>query len=205
MTVVSVEQGADPEVLNVGLEDGSRFFLRLPYLDPLFLESRADLLGKDLSEVEEASLRLAGERFDAERAALRLIALREHSRAELSAKLAKRDFRDKVTAPVLDRLAEAGLLDDARFAELWVESRLARKVEGPSVLIARLRARGVSRETARAAANRAAGGELEVLLVERFLAAEGGTPSLDDPELRRRLLKAGFSLSAVREAFERRC
>ncbi len=204
MTVISVEQGADPEVLIIGLEDGSRFLCRLSYLDAAFASSGAELLGRALSAEEEADLRLAGERSRAERAALRLIALREHSRAELSVKLLKRGFGDREISPVLLRLGEEGLLDDARFAELWVESRLARKYEGPAVLMARLRARGVSREGAREAVSRAAGGDREAALVERFLAAEGGPRSEDDRQVRFRLRKAGFSSGAIREAFERK-
>ncbi len=203
MTVVSVEKGADPEVLNVGLEDGSRFLFRLSYLEAPYA-SGEELLGRALSMEEETDLRFAGERYRAERAALRLIALREHSRAELSVKLRKRGFGEREIAPVLARLIDERLLDDARFAELWVESRLARKCEGPAVLLARLRAHGVSREIAREAVNRAVGGDREASLVERFLAAEGGAGSGDDRLVRLRLRKAGFSSGAIREALERK-
>lgn len=201
MTVVSVKLGADPEVLNVGLQDGSSFFIRTSYLD---IPALAAFLapGKELTEEEESTLVRAGDRFRAEHSSLRLISLREHSRAELELKLRKRGFGDRDTAIVLDRLVEEGLVDDERYAELWVESRVVRKNEGPMVLIARLRAHGVSREIARTVVSRVVGEEVEVSLVRRFLAAEGGIPSREDPALRERLRKAGFSSQSVREAFD---
>jgi hypothetical protein len=39
--------------------------------------------------------------------------------------------------------------------------------------------------------------------VDRFLSTVGGHPSRDDPALRERLHKAGFSSRAIREAFDR--
>jgi regulatory protein len=201
MTVVSVKTGADPEVLNVGLQDGSSFFIRTSYLElPSLVASLSP--GNELSEEEESVLLRAGERLRAEHSSLRLIALREHSRAELELKLRKRGFGERDTAVVLDRLVDEGLVDDERYAELWVESRIIRRNEGPMVLIARLRAHGVSRDIARAVVSRVAGGEVEVSIVRRFLAAEGGLPSREDPALRERLRKAGFSSQAVREAFD---
>jgi len=53
--------------------------------------------------------------------ALRLLARREHSRAELTAKLAVHGTAGEIAA-LLDELAAAGLLSDARFAESWLRS-----------------------------------------------------------------------------------
>jgi SOS response regulatory protein OraA/RecX len=58
--------------------------------------------------------------------ALRLLARREHSRAELARKLAAEAERRKRSRSVLDQLEQAGLLSDARFAEALVFSRAAR-------------------------------------------------------------------------------
>jgi hypothetical protein len=51
---------------------------------------------------------------------------------------------------------------------------------------------------------RAAGGDREATLVDRFLAAEGGPRAEDDRQVRFRLRKAGFSSGAIREALERK-
>jgi regulatory protein len=63
---------------------------------------------------------------EAKDAALRLLAVRARSRGELERRLAQRGFGEAVVAAALDRLAEAGLVDDAAFAAAYAESRAAR-------------------------------------------------------------------------------
>lgn len=77
---------------------------------------------------------------------LRLLTVRARTRAELEAQLTKRDFPDDVSARVLDRLVEVGLLDDAAFAEQWVHTRRANAGKGKRALAAELRTKGVDPE-----------------------------------------------------------
>ncbi|MCV7163375.1 recombination regulator RecX [Mycobacterium stomatepiae] len=78
---------------------------------------------------------------------LRLLTARSHTRAELSGQLAKRGYPGDVSARVLDRLAAAGLVDDADFAEQWVRSRHARAGKSKRALAAELHTKGVDKET----------------------------------------------------------
>ncbi len=80
--------------------------------------------------------------------ALRLLARREHSRAELARKLAA-DATAEDIQTVLDQLEQAGLLSDARFAESLVFSRAARF--GNARLCHDLRAKGIADELIAAA------------------------------------------------------
>ena len=74
---------------------------------------------------------------------MRLLAGREHSRAELIAKLARRGFDAEALERVLDNLAERGLQSDARFAEQFVATRM-RRGSGPLRIRAELRQRGIA-------------------------------------------------------------
>ncbi len=75
--------------------------------------------------------------------ALRLLARREHSRAELARKLATEPSADaEAIEEILDRLERDGYLSDERFAEAFVASRSAR--HGARRLRHDLRSRGVS-------------------------------------------------------------
>ncbi|APZ42241.1 regulatory protein RecX [Acidihalobacter ferrooxydans] len=74
--------------------------------------------------------------------ALRLLAQREHSFAELRVKLAGRGFSETETMATLAALADAGLQSDARYAEVYVRSRAGRSY-GPLRIRAELRQRGV--------------------------------------------------------------
>src|SRR2546427_439673 len=51
--------------------------------------------------------------------ALRLLSVRERSRAELRSKLAEKGFHPSIVIRVLDRLEESDLQSDRRFAEIF--------------------------------------------------------------------------------------
>jgi regulatory protein len=77
---------------------------------------------------------------------LRLLTARARTRAELAGQLAKRGYPDDVSAKVLDRLADVGLIDDAGFAEQWVHSRRANAGKGKRALAAELHTKGVDND-----------------------------------------------------------
>lgn len=79
--------------------------------------------------------------------ALRLLARREHSRWELRRKLASRGHDAGVLEAAIAELAQAGLQSDARFAESYVRSAIARG-QGPVKMRANLRARGIDAQGA---------------------------------------------------------
>src|SRR6476469_4885221 len=74
---------------------------------------------------------------------LRLLTVRARTRSELEGQLTKRGYPDDVSARVLDRLAQVGLIDDVDFAEQWVRSRRLNAGKGKRALAAELRTKGV--------------------------------------------------------------
>ena len=74
--------------------------------------------------------------------ALRLLARREHSRAELTRKLERAGHTDSEIAPLLDELEAKNWLSDRRFAESYVADKRART--GAIKLAFELRQRGIS-------------------------------------------------------------
>jgi regulatory protein len=132
-------------------------------------------------------------------AALRLLARREHSRAELSTKLAERHGASpEQIAPLLDELAGRGLQSDARLAESVLASQ-ARRL-GPRRIAQTLRRKGLDEGLVAASVAQAREGELEraaALWRQRF----GGAPAPQDPQARQReaarqlrfLLARGYS------------
>jgi regulatory protein len=77
---------------------------------------------------------------------LRLLTARARTRAELAGQLAKRGYPDDVSARVLDRLTDVGLVDDAGFAEQWVHSRRVNAGKGKRALAAELHTKGVEND-----------------------------------------------------------
>lgn len=73
---------------------------------------------------------------------MRLLAAREHSRLELTRKLAQRRYDAALLEQVLDRLQQTGLQSDERFTESFIESRI-RKGQGPVRIRQELKERGI--------------------------------------------------------------
>lgn len=96
----------------------------------------ASTLSEALGEAEE---RCARER------ALRLLGYRERSVAELARKLAEDGYSGRTVTTVVDRMVELGLVDDARFARLWVRGRVSAGY-GPRRVSRELKERGLSPE-----------------------------------------------------------
>lgn len=81
-------------------------------------------------------------------AALRLLGTRARSRAEMRERLTKREFTADEVESTLKRLDDAGLLDDAEFAEEWVRTRHQFSGRGRVALKQELRMKGIDDATA---------------------------------------------------------
>lgn len=82
--------------------------------------------------------------------ALRQLTVRQRTRAELQAAMARKNVPEDAAREVLDRFTEVGLLDDAGFARDWVATG-ARRMRGRRVLAQELSAKGVAPELIEAA------------------------------------------------------
>jgi regulatory protein len=100
---------------------------------------------------------------------------------------------------VLARLLELGLVDDRRYAGLWLKARVRRGKKGPRTLETALRAKGIDRETAAEALGTALAGEAEAGLLERCARAEREKRG-PGSDIRFFLKSEGFSSAAI-EAF----
>ena len=76
---------------------------------------------------------------------------RARTRRELADKLRSRNVPDEVATRLLDRFTEVGLIDDAAFARLWVESRQSSRGLAKRALADELRRKGVDAEIVREA------------------------------------------------------
>ena len=127
---------------------------------------------------------VGGQTADPE-AVARLICLRQltaapRTRAQLAHTLRRRGVPQEAADAVLGRFAEVGLIDDATFANAWVESRHYGRGLGRRALAAELNMRGVDREDIRAAVDKLSP-ETEAAtaraLVDRRLASTAGQPA----------------------------
>lgn len=147
-----------------------------------------------------------------ERSAVRSLAMRNQSRVGLIRGLRRKGFDAPTAEAVAEKYAEAGAIDDARFAETQVRNELARRPAGRRLLEAKLRAKGIADGDARPAIDAALADRDEyedaLGMARRTVASIGrGVGRAPEPDVIRRrvvgrLARRGFSGDAVRRAVD---
>ncbi len=108
------------------------------------LEAARLRLGQCLTDDEVQALLEAGAAQKALDRAIRFLAYRPRSAAEVRRYLAKKDAPEPIIVYVLERLQAQGYLDDLSFARFWVADRERFKPLGPRALRYDLRQKGVA-------------------------------------------------------------
>lgn len=159
---------------------------------PLEVVARVRLvMGEELDRLRLRELACELRRARALDGALRALGRREQSVAELDRRLERRGVAPALRAETVERLEQAGLVDDGRYALRQAES-MAERGHGDAAIRWRLEQDGVAPElVARAIA--AAGPERD--RARRIVAARGS-----GPRTARELARKGFGDDAVEEA-----
>jgi regulatory protein len=212
MTLVSLKSDAEngAEFIKITLSDDSSFSLKTCYLsetapNPFLWET-----GREISSAEEEDLRFAASCYRAERAGLRLISRAEQTETGISRKLEQRGHDRPSVSAVVSRFVSLGLINDERYAELWLRSRLVRgggKAPTPRKLSASLRNRGIDSSTVEKALKKILDTETELALLthymERAPSGTGNSPQASSGfSLRGGLKFEGFSQAVLSMYFE---
>lgn len=206
MTVLSVKRGADPDILKIGLSDGSLFYIRPSYishpmisrLDSLLLQNNGS--GLEISYEEQELLLFASECFQLERKALQLIGRAEQTRQGLFQKLKRHGYSEKAIHAVLDRLESLDLINDRRFAAAWIHTQLAlHTIKSAYQLIFHLMQRGVDAQIADELVKSFYPAELEKEAIKGYLRkGRFNVEELTPLVLKQILQKARFSKKSIR-------
>ena len=214
MFIVSIKPETGGEASKLELSDGSFFLFRACYLPPNVDTSLGETAegraaeGREISDDEEAAFRFAAACLRTEKTALRLLARAEQNTFGLSRKLEKRGYDPACVRAVLEQLGETGLLDDRRYARLWLETRLCRQSSGPWRLLAALRSRGIDSDDAEAALKESLDDETEFRLLlrytEKFLRKHKTAGDSDEERraLKYTLKREGFSPQNIQRFFD---
>ena len=139
--------------------------------------------------------------IQAEKAALRLIARAEQCSAGLTRKLEKRGYDSASINKVISNLCEINLLDDKRFARLWLLSHM-HLTRSPRRLLSSLCSRGIDLDDAKNTLKEVLDKETELALLERF--AKKYTKKTDNKSEIKFLLKnEGFSTKIIEEFLQK--
>lgn len=101
-------------------------------------------VGQKISNEKVIQLKSEDENEVAYQHALKLISYRDRSSAEVRQHLHKKQIPAETIDRILDRLGENGLLNDAQFADLWVENRNEFRPRSHRMLAIELRKKGIS-------------------------------------------------------------
>ncbi|MEY9848567.1 regulatory protein [Streptacidiphilus sp. BW17] len=141
---------------------------------------------------------------------LRLLTGSARTRRQLADALRRKEIPDEVAEEVLDRLEQVGLIDDAAYAEAWVEQRQRHRGLARRALANELRAKGVAGDVVQRAVAQVEPEDEEAAarrLVERKLRSTAGL----DRQVRLRRLAGmlarrgypeGLALRVVRSALD---
>jgi len=165
---------------------------------------------EDAGDAEPAGPGGADPQEAARQICLRLLATAPRTRAQLATALRRRRVPEEVAEAVLGRFAEVRLIDDAAFAQAWVETRHHGRGLARRALSAELRQRGVAAEEVRAAVGSL--GDQDELATARRLVARRVEATRGRPlparvrhlvgMLARKGYPAGLAFQVVREALE---
>ena len=179
------------------LDDGREIPIDLHTFDESVYRVGGSITEEQLEELQQLSMyHRARER------ALYLLGLRDYACRELEQKLLS-EATPEIAAAVIERLREVGLLDDERYAERMARSLSEYKQMPRRRVMQELQRRGVSRDTASAAAE-----EIECEDFEQALAIlrKKYYNKMSDRDARQRVVAAlarrGFSYEAVRQAMQ---
>jgi regulatory protein len=103
-------------------------------------------VGQELSDDQITQLLAEDELEMAYQRAIHFIHYRERSEAEIHLYLKKKKISENVIGKVLDKLREAGLVNDQRFAQMWVENRSEFHPRSLRVMTMELRRYGITHE-----------------------------------------------------------
>ena len=210
MTVVSLktEKPRSDGVFKIKFSDGSSLLLTTDYLPETVLpdgEKNLHLweLDRELSAGEEEAFRFAAACYRAEKISLGLVARAEQNSLGLTAKLERRGFDSRVVKAVVSRLLERNLLNDSRYAELWIRSRLAmKKAPSPQWLLIALGRRGIDRSSSLKALGKVLDPETEYALLLKYLEKILFPEGKEVFSLRTQLKHEGFSSDALKRYFD---
>jgi len=202
MTILSLKAESPREegLFRAELGDGSQFLFLLEYL-PEGLRANLEE-DRELSCQEEEALQFAASCYLAEKAALRLIARAEQNTLGLTAKLERRGYSSSVVKAVVSRLLDQDLLNDERFAKLWVNSRLSYgKAQSPFRLRVSLGKKGIDGDLSLKTIRGLLDPDTEYALLLKYLEKAGISNDKTGSFLKAQLKNEGFSYEVLDRYF----
>ena len=195
MVIYGTEQ-VSPEVIKINSSAGLAFFIRISYLNEVSPEEI--VLNAEFEGQKEQDIIDAGMCYAAEMKAVEYLARAEQCRFKLTQKLLQKNYEKQYVSRALDYLERKNYLNDARFAEFWLNGRKINHSEGHTKLLAELMSRGISKDVAQKALENFFKNNSEADLCRRDY--EKCLRTKKDPDkIVRTLISHGFQYSLIKK------
>lgn len=183
--------------MRITLSDGSSFFIPESVLfeQKLHVDSR-------IGQSEYNRLLSRAEINKTWRKALDLLSRQDHTAYNLKRKLLSRGFSENAVTEAVEMCCRSGALNDERFAEHWVQSRIMRHPEGYRLLYAGLLKNGIGRELAVDVLSRIVTEEIELEAAQRAAQKLMRKKSMVHKKLISSMMSRGFTYSTISAAIE---
>ena len=162
-------------------------------------------IGMELSSSLIETLLAEDEVKKAITAALNLIAFRPRASGELQRKLREKGYRPEAAEAAINRMRDLGYLNDATFADRWIENRQEHRPRSRRMLTQELRQKGIDADTIDEALEDVEIDEFGDALALATKKAEG-IRALDLPTRQRRisgfLSRRGYGFDVIRQVLE---
>lgn len=192
ITILAIETtGRSPRARRLRFDHAEPRLTSAPVVKLLGL-TEGDTWDEDrlLGALSEAEPDFAKER------AFRMLGYRERSQSELLKGLMDDGYPRPTAQQVVDRLAELGLVDDARFASIWARSRVHAGYDRRRIW-RELTEKGIEPEIATSAVDEAAPSEEGVERAVRALRGKRASDRSGRDRLVRKLVSRGFDLQTA--------
>lgn len=184
----------------VNPEEGSPFFVP-NYL----LDTYPDLVFYDGDEINEEGLTFLN-RLNrihlCKKKSIELLSYREHSSFELSNKLKQREFSNDEIESTLSLLKSSNYVNDKRFTESFIISRLRKKPEGKSMILKRLMQKGIPYSLTDEVYDSIVDSEMQTSIIQRAFEKQNKKYGEDKDKLINSMLRLGFSYSQIKATIQ---
>jgi regulatory protein len=196
LSIIAIDRGASGD-MRVTLSDGSSFFIT----ESVLFEQKLHV-DSIIGQSEYSRLVSLSEINKTWRKALDLLSRQDHTAYNLKRKLLSRGFSKAAVEEAVEMCRRSGSLDDERFAEFWIQSRMKRHPEGYRRLYAGLMKNGVDRELAVGVLSRIVTDEIEQEAAQRAALKLMRNKSMVPKKLISSMMSRGFNYSTIKAAMD---
>lgn len=191
----TIKRGASSDGYFAIPQEGSSFFI-----PPHLLHAWGLHEGQQLDEEQFFHYQDLQRGWACHEKGLALLALREHSCLELKTKLLQKGFSSEQVSSAIESLLEEGALDERRYADAFIRSRLRKSPEGRWLMSRRLQEKGIPRQISEETLEAVFSDDSVVDELIRQAAAKLGRRHSDPDRIILELRKKGFSPAEIRRA-----